>query len=61
MNAYELAEELDLVDGLERHANILTCSANVLRKQADRIAELERKFKEEFDYAEKLLKKANEK
>jgi hypothetical protein len=43
MNAYELA-------------NKLTEAAQLLRKQAQRIDELEEKLKQEFNYAEKLLK-----
>jgi hypothetical protein len=80
MNAYELADKLDWV--CENHLVAIgdadfKATANMLRHQADyiaqlekgldsvtefskaqveRIAELERKHKAEFDYAEKLLK-----
>jgi len=36
--------------------SVLIQAAYILRMQADRITELERKHKEEFDYAEYLLK-----
>ena len=52
MNAYELA---DLI-GMCGDGGYNQDAANMLRQLADRIAELERKLKEEFDYAEKLLK-----
>jgi hypothetical protein len=51
MNAYEMADEL-----LRDNTQLTVKAAYMLRQQADRIAELERKLKEEFDYAEKLLK-----
>jgi len=43
MNAYELA-------------NKLIEAAQLLRKQAQKIDELEERLKQEFNYAEKLLK-----
>ena len=52
MNAYELADKVDL----EPYGIYGEQASNMLRQQADRIAELERKLKEEFDYVEKLLK-----
>jgi hypothetical protein len=36
--------------------SVLIQAAYILRMQADRITELERKHKEEFDYVEKLFK-----
>ena len=58
MNAYELAEELQGFGYLENDLHFCPFQAQVdmLIQQADRIKELERKHKEEFDYAEKLLK-----
>ena len=58
MNAYELADELENKINLSENLFVFD-AANMLRYQADRIAELERKHKEEFDYAEKLLKERN--
>jgi hypothetical protein len=52
MNAYELA---DLI-GLCGDGGYNQDAANMLRQQADRIKELEAKHKQEFDYAERLLK-----
>lgn len=49
-NPYELADELLAGGEWSMRAQAM------IRYQADRIAELERKLKEEFDYAEKLLK-----
>ena len=59
MNAYELADELEICREYEL-SEYVHKTATMLRQQADRIAELERKHKEEFDYAERLLKKASE-
>ena len=56
MNAYELA---DLI-GLCGDGGYNQDAANMLRQQADRIKELEAKHKQEFDYAEKLLKERDE-
>jgi hypothetical protein len=50
--AYDLAEKLFMLE--ENHILMLKAS-NMLRQQADRIAELEAKHKAEFDYAESLL------
>jgi hypothetical protein len=77
MNAYELADKLDWV--CENHLVAIgdadfKATANMLRHQADYIAQLEKglksvtefskaleaKHKQEFDYAEKLLKERNE-
>jgi hypothetical protein len=63
MNAYELADKLDWV--CENHLVAIgdadfKVTANMLRQQADRIKELEAKHKQEFDYAEKLLKERDE-
>ena len=52
MNAYELA---DLI-GLCGDGGYNQDAANMLRQQADRIKELERKHQEEFDYVENLFK-----
>ena len=60
MNAYELADELEgwsddwLSSGNKK--NVFKKHANMLRQQADRIKELEVKYKQEFDYVEYLLK-----
>jgi hypothetical protein len=58
MNAYELADELENYVWMNPNNNRDYCKEvkDMLRQQADRIAELERKHKEEFDYVEKLLK-----
>jgi hypothetical protein len=48
-----LRHQADYIDQLEKG---LESSIAMNKAQADRIAELERKHKEEFDYAEKLLK-----
>ena len=58
MNAYELADELENYVWMNPNNNRDYCKEvkDMLRKQADRIAELERKHQEEFNYAEKLLK-----
>jgi hypothetical protein len=67
MNAYELADWFDkdgLVGNMLRHqadyiAQLekgLESSIEMNKAQAERFAELERKHKEEYDYAEKLLK-----
>jgi len=65
MNAYELADEmLREVANILRHQadyiaqleNGLESSVAMNKAQAERFAELEKKHKEEFDYAEKLLK-----
>jgi len=55
MNAYELADKLESF-WLTKNDDLLIKTVTMLRQQADRIAELEQKHKEEFDYAEKLLK-----
>ena len=51
MNAYELADEL-----LRDNTQLTVKAAYMLRQQADRIKELETKYKQEFDYVEYLLK-----
>jgi hypothetical protein len=55
MNAYEMADLMILFDSgrIWEHAEEI---ANMLRQQADRIKELELKYKQEFEYAENLLK-----
>lgn len=53
LNAYELADALD--DFINPSWEIKE-SQTMLRKQADRIKELETKYKQEFDYVEYLLK-----
>ena len=55
MTAYEMADLMIQFDSgrIWEHAEEI---ANMLRQQADRITELERKHKEEFDYVEKLFK-----
>ena len=42
MNAYELADELDDIDAYEKHQTLLGKSAEMLRQQADRLAEIEK-------------------
>jgi hypothetical protein len=64
LNAYELADQVEMwgedLLALNMKGGIPVIEgAKMLRQQADRIAELERKHKEEFDYAEKLLKERN--
>jgi len=61
VNAYELAKELKEDTCIQIGSLKPKELADVLIQMADRIAELERKHKEEFDYVEKLLKKASEK
>jgi hypothetical protein len=56
MNAYELAKELKKDTCIQIGSLKPKELADVLIQMADRIAELERKHKEEFDYVEKLLK-----
>jgi uncharacterized protein (UPF0335 family) len=60
MNAYELADEITEHFNAEKpkgfNVNWMQEIANMLRKQADRIKELETKYKQEFDYVEYLLK-----
>jgi hypothetical protein len=55
MNAYEMADLMIQFDSgrIWEHAEEI---ANMLRQQADRIKELEAKYQQEFEYAEKLLK-----
>jgi hypothetical protein len=55
MNAYEMADLMIQFDSgrIWEHAEEI---ANMLRQQADRIKELELKYKQEFEYAENLLK-----
>tara|TARA_R110000868_G_scaffold18467_10_gene81186 strand:- start:3257 stop:3490 length:234 start_codon:yes stop_codon:yes gene_type:complete len=76
MNAYKLAEELQGFGYFENDLHFCHFQAQVdmLRHQADYIAQLEKglesvtefskaleaKHKEEFDYAEKLLKERDE-
>jgi hypothetical protein len=63
MNAYELADELEgwsddwLSSGNKE--NVFKKHAEMLRQQADRIVELETKYKQEFEYVEKILKDRN--
>ena len=59
MNAYELADKLESF-WLTKNDDLLIKTVTMLRQQADRIAELEKRLKEEFDYAEKLLKQQEE-
>ena len=61
MNAYELADQVEMwgkdLLALNMKGGIpVIQGAKMLRQQADRIKELEAKHKQEFDYAEKLLK-----
>jgi hypothetical protein len=52
MNAYDLADRLEqFYSGTH-----ITKAVETLRQQADRIKELETKYKQEFDYVEYLLK-----
>lgn len=55
MNAYELADRLENELNLSENLFVFD-AANMLRQQADRIKELETKYKQEFDYVEYLLK-----
>jgi len=48
-----LRHQADYIDQLEKG---LESSIEMNKAQAERFAELERKHKEEFDYAERLLK-----
>jgi hypothetical protein len=56
MTAYELANYLEIIKKGHTTENVCSQAATMLRNQANRIAELERKHQEEFNYAEKLLK-----
>jgi hypothetical protein len=61
MNTYELADQLqeDVKWTVSLNTSLperLIQGSFLLRQQADRIKELETKHKQEFDYAEKLLK-----
>jgi hypothetical protein len=60
LNAYELANEAMEHYNAEKqkgfNVNWMREVADTLRQQADRIKELEAKYQQEFDYAEKLLK-----
>ena len=64
MGVYELADEAMEHYNAEKqkgfNVNWMREVADMLRQQADRIKELETKHKQEFDYAEKLLKERNE-
>jgi hypothetical protein len=59
-NPYAIADVLEFeIDTAYLHpldGSVLIQAAYILRMQADRITELERKHKEEFDYVEKLFK-----
>jgi len=61
-NPYELADELENYVWMNPNNNRDYCKEvkDMLRQQADRIAELERKLKEEFAYVEKLLKERDQ-
>jgi hypothetical protein len=63
MSAYQLADEAMEHYNAEKqkgfNVNWMREVADMLRQQADQIAELEAKHKQEFDYAEKLLKERN--
>lgn len=59
-NAYELAKELKEDTCIQIGSLKPKELAEVLIQMADRIAELERKLKEEFDYVERLLKDRNQ-
>ena len=52
-----LRQQADYITQLEKG---LESSIAMNKAQAERFAELERKHKEEFDYAEKLLKERNQ-
>jgi hypothetical protein len=61
MNAYELADQVEMwgkdLLALNMKGGIpVVQGAKMLRQQADRIKELEAKYQQEFEYAEKLLK-----
>ncbi len=51
-----LRQQADYIVQLEKG---LESSIAMNKTQAERFAELERRYKEEFDYAEKLLKERN--
>tara|TARA_R110000868_G_scaffold246273_1_gene502902 strand:- start:301 stop:477 length:177 start_codon:yes stop_codon:yes gene_type:complete len=58
MNAYELADKLE-TDAWDEATIVqsIHLGINMIRRQADRIKELETKYKQEFDYVENLLAK----
>ena len=59
-NPYAIADvpefEIDTAYLHPLDGSVLIQAAYILRMQADRITELERKHQEEFDYVEKLFK-----
>ena len=63
MSAYELADEAMEHYNSEKqkgfNVNWMREVDDSLRQKADQLAELEAKHKQEFDYAEKLLKERN--
>ena len=57
MNAHELADKLQMDKARALlYVDTVVEAANMLRLQAKRIKELEAKYKQEFEYAENLLK-----
>ena len=57
MNAHELADKLQMDKARALlYVDTVVEAANMLRLQAERIKELEAKYKQEFEYAENLLK-----
>jgi hypothetical protein len=56
MNAYKLADEIDITKNEKITRWSLLKASVMLRKQQDEIEALKLKYKQEFDYAEKLLK-----
>ena len=56
MNAYKLADEIDITKNEKITRWSLLKASVMLRKQQDEIEALKLKYKQEFDYVEKLLK-----
>ena len=57
MTAHELADKLQMDKARALlYVDTVVEAANMLRLQAERIKELEAKYKQEFEYAENLLK-----
>ena len=56
MNAYKLADEIDITKNEKITRWSLLKASVMLRKQQDEIEALKAKYQQEFDYAEKLLK-----
>jgi len=59
MTAYELADWLTKEYVVASYGKTYEATV-MLRKQADRIKELESKYQQEFEYVENLIKEKNE-